>query len=224
MKAVDLGEIRAAARAFAAATGAVFVHPYDDPLVVAGQGTVALEMLEQVPDRDVLVVPVGGGGLIAGIAVAARALRPTIEVIGVESECFCAMAQRLAGLPVSTGAETVAKTVAEGLAAIARLPGRFAGRRVGVPLTGGNVDLRVLSSVLLRGLAADGRLSRVAVPVAPIGWARWRGSPTWWRAPASCSSGSARTGSRRPSSARRTPERPAPRSPPLSMPRLRGYR
>jgi threonine dehydratase len=208
-----LSDAYAAAQAFSRETGAVFVHPFDDPWVVAGQGTVALEMLEQAPALDALVVPVGGGGLIAGMAVAARALAPGVRVIGVEPERFCALAQRLRGEPVATGTETVAeglavqdvgalplriarecvdevlvvseadieqavcrlvdieKTVVEGagaagLAAIARYPDRFAGRRVGVPLTGGNIDVRVLASVLMRGLAQDGRLARIRVPVS----------------------------------------------------------
>jgi threonine dehydratase len=195
--------------------GRVLVHPYDDPAVVAGQGTVALEMLEDRPDLDVLVVPIGGGGLIAGMSVIAKALRPDIHVLGVETAGWCAMRQRLRGEPVNVGGDTVAeglavrdvgelplavcrglvdevllvdegdvetaicwlaeieKTVAEGagaagLAALIRHHSRFAGLRIGVPITGGNVDLRVLSDALLRGLARDGRLSRIAVSVSDI--------------------------------------------------------
>ncbi len=92
--------------------GLTFIHPYDDPLVVAGQGTVALEMLEVQPSLDVLVVPVGGGGLIGGMAVAAKALRPQISVIGVESRLWCAMHQRIAGLPVTVGGDTIAEGLA----------------------------------------------------------------------------------------------------------------
>jgi threonine dehydratase len=92
--------------------GLTFIHPYDDPLVVAGQGTVALEMLEQQPALDALVVPVGGGGLISGMAIAAKALQPEIEVIGVESTLWCAMHQRLAGLPVAVGGDTIAEGLA----------------------------------------------------------------------------------------------------------------
>lgn len=207
-----LSDASAAARAFARDTGAVFVHPYDDPLVVAGQGTVALEMLQAVPDLDALVVPVGGGGLIAGMAVLARARRPSIRIYGVESEVFCAMYQRLHGQEPSTGVDTVAeglavqdvgvlplaiarthvdevlvvseadieqavawladieKTVVEGagaagLAALLRHGERLRGMKVGVPLTGGNIDMRLLSSVLLRGLAKDGRLTQFTVQV-----------------------------------------------------------
>jgi threonine dehydratase len=188
----------------------VFVHPYDDPDVVAGQGTVALEMLEQVPELDALVVPVGGGGLAAGCALAARALRPGIEVFGVESERFPSMRAALRGEPSVCGRDTVAegiavkqpglltreilretladillvdelaleeavlllleveKTVVEGagaaaLAALLSRRERFAGRRVGLVVSGGNIDLLVLSSIIERGLARSGRLARLRV-------------------------------------------------------------
>ena len=191
------------------------MHPYDDPAVVAGQGTVALEMLEDRPALDALVVPIGGGGLIAGMAVIAKSLRPDLRIIGVETRGWCAMRQRLAGELVNVGGDTVAeglavrdvgelpvslcrqlvdevllveegdvetaicwlaeieKTVAEGagaagLAALIAHRDRFAGLAVGVPITGGNIDLRVLSDALLRGLARDGRLSRIAVSVSDI--------------------------------------------------------
>jgi threonine dehydratase len=195
--------------------GLTFIHPYDDPLVVAGQGTVALEMLEQQPALDALVVPVGGGGLISGMAIAAKALQPGIEVIGVESTLWCAMHQRLAGLPVAVGGDTIAeglavrdvgeltlriarelvdeillveeetieqaivqlveieKTVAEGagaagLAALLQHPARFAGRRVGIPICGGNIDARLLADVLMRGLVRDGRMVRLLVTMPDI--------------------------------------------------------
>ena len=190
--------------------GLVFIHPYDDPAVIAGPGTVALEMLEQAPELEALVVPIGGGGLIAGMATAARALKPGLEILGVESKTYSAMYQRLRGLPVSVGGDTIAeglavrdvgelpleilqslsievllaeeetiesaivslieieKTVAEGagaagLAALLEHPARFAGRRVGLPVCGGNIDVRTLASVLMRGLARDGRLVRLRV-------------------------------------------------------------
>jgi len=205
-----LAEAAAHAREVCARENLVFIHPYDDPAVVAGQGTVGLEMLEDRPDLDCLVVPVGGGGLIAGVATAAKALKPSIRVFGVESKSYSAMHQRLNGLPVEVGGDTIAeglavrdvgelplavcrrlveqvlvveeesieravatlieieKTVAEGagaagLAALLSFPERFAGRRVGVPLCGGNIDSRVLASVLMRGLARDGRLVRLRV-------------------------------------------------------------
>ena len=193
----------------------VFVHPYEDPLVIAGQGSVGLEMLEAVPDLDCLVVPIGGGGLISGIAIAASALRPGIRILGVESRTYPSMHQRLAGLPVNVGGDTIAegiavkdvgeiafsvvkrcveevllveeetieravvalieieKTVAEGagaaaLAALLEHPGRFAGQRVGLPVSGGNIDIRVLASVLMRGLVRDARLVRLRVTLPDV--------------------------------------------------------
>ncbi|MEO8203235.1 MAG: threonine ammonia-lyase [Betaproteobacteria bacterium] len=196
------------ARDLAAREKLVFVHPYDDESVIAGQGTVAIEMLEDCPDIEVLVVPVGGGGLIAGMATAAKSIQPGIEIFGAESKRFCAMYQRLAGLPVQVGGDTIAeglavrdvgelplaivrslvreillvdedtieqaivalvemeKTVAEGagaagLAALMTHRARFTGKHVGIVLCGGNIDTRVLSSVLMRGLVRDGRLVRL---------------------------------------------------------------
>jgi threonine dehydratase len=210
-----LAEAAAHAHALEAREGLAFLHPYDDPAVVAGQGTVALEMLAQAPELDVLVVPVGGGGLLAGMLVAAKALKPGIEVVGVEAKGWCAMHQRLAGLPVSVGGDTIAeglavrdvgeltfsilkrlsaevllveeetieraivalveieKTVAEGagaagLAALLQHPARFAGRRIGIPLCGGNIDTRLLSAVLMRGLVRDGRLVRLRVVMPDV--------------------------------------------------------
>jgi threonine dehydratase len=203
------------ARALAAQHDLVFVHPYEDPLIIAGQGTVGLEMLEAVPDLEVLVVPVGGGGLISGIAVAARGLNEKIEIYGAESANYPSMHQRLSNLPVECGGDTIAegiavkdvgnlaleiirntvkqvlvvpeetieravvalieieKTVAEGaggagLAAILAHPQHFAGRRVGLPVSGGNIDSRVLASVLMRGLVRDGRLVRLRVVMPDI--------------------------------------------------------
>ena len=203
------------AREVQARQGLTFIHPYDDPAIIAGQGTVALETLEQAPALDALVVPVGGGGLISGMAVAAKTLRPGIEVLGVESKLWCAVHQNLAGVPVTVGGDTIAegmavgdsgalplqilrankieillveeetieraivalieieKTVAEGagasgLAALLQFPKRFAGRRVGVTVAGGNIDTRVLSAVLMRGLVRDGRLVRLRVVMPDI--------------------------------------------------------
>jgi threonine dehydratase len=210
-----LAEAAAHARALAAREGLSFIHPYDDAAVIAGQGTVGLEMLEDVADLDVLVVPVGGGGLISGIAVAAKALRPGVHVLGVESKTWSAMYQRLNGLPVQVGGDTIAegmavrdvgeltleicrrlvdevllveeetieraivalieieKTVAEGagaagLAALLAHPQRFAGKRVGIPVCGGNIDSRLLSAVLMRGLVRDGRLVRLRVRMTDV--------------------------------------------------------
>jgi threonine dehydratase len=107
-----LAEAATFARTLAESEKLVFVHPYDDPLVVAGQGTVALEILADRPDIDCLVVPIGGGGLIAGMATAAKAINPAIEVYGVESKTYCAMYQRVNGLPVSVGGDTIAEGLA----------------------------------------------------------------------------------------------------------------
>ncbi|HYR33035.1 MAG TPA: pyridoxal-phosphate dependent enzyme, partial [Burkholderiales bacterium] len=100
------------AHALAKRDDLVFVHPYEDPLVMAGQGTVGLEMLQAVPDLDVLVVPVGGGGLLGGMATAARALNPKIKLYGVESRTYPSMHQRLAGQAVKVGGDTIAEGIA----------------------------------------------------------------------------------------------------------------
>jgi threonine dehydratase len=107
-----LAESASHAAQLAETEGRVFIHPYDDPAVIAGQGTLALELLEDFPDLDVLIVPVGGGGLLAGCATAARAIRPGIAVFGVEVEAYAPMAQRLAGQPVSVGGATIAEGIA----------------------------------------------------------------------------------------------------------------
>ena len=100
------------ARILAAEQGLVFIHPYDDPAVMAGQGTLAIELLQDAPDIDVLLVPVGGGGMIAGCAAAAAALKPGLEIIGVEVASYAALAQLLAGQPVSVGGATIAEGIA----------------------------------------------------------------------------------------------------------------
>jgi threonine dehydratase len=193
----------------------VFVHPYEDPLVIAGQGTAGLELLAAVPDLEALVVPIGGGGLISGIAVAAKSINRKIRIYGVESKTYPSMYQRLNGLPIECGGDTIAegiavkdagdiafsivrelveevlvvkeetieravvalleieKTVAEGagaaaLAALLEYPERFAGKRVGVPISGGNIDSRVLASVLMRGLVRDARLVRLRVTMPDV--------------------------------------------------------
>jgi threonine dehydratase len=210
-----LTESAAHAHALAERDDLVFVHPYEDPLIMAGQGTVGLEMLQAVPDLDILVVPVGGGGLLGGIATAARALNPKIKLYGVESQTYPSMHQRIAGQPVKVGGDTIAegiavkdvgdsafaiikkevedvlvvqeetieraivalieieKTVAEGagaaaLAALLEHPQHFAGKRVGIPISGGNIDSRVLASVLMRGLVRDARLVRLRVTMPDV--------------------------------------------------------
>jgi threonine dehydratase len=207
-----LAEAAAHAEQLAQERQLVFVHPYNDPAVVAGQGTLALELLEDDPDLDALVIPVGGGGLLAGCLVAATGLRPGIAVYGVEVEAYAALAQKLAGRTVSVGGPTIAegiavrdigelpfelvrrrvtdvlvvperaveeaigllaeggKVVAEGagavgVAALLTFSPRFRGKRVGVAITGGNIDARILSNVLLRNLLRDGRLLRLHLQI-----------------------------------------------------------
>ena len=107
-----LAEAAAHAHALAAARGLVFVHPYDDPAVMAGQGTLAIELLQDAPDLDVLLIPVGGGGMIAGCAVAAKAMNPGLKVIGVEVAAYASLHQTLAGRSVETGGPTIAEGIA----------------------------------------------------------------------------------------------------------------
>jgi threonine dehydratase len=205
-------EAAAHARHMADVNGLVFIHPYDDPAVMAGQGTLALEMLEDAPGLDALLVPIGGGGLISGCAVAAQAVSPGTEVIGVQVAPYSALAQRMGAGVISVGGATIAegiavkdigeqtarviaalvktvlvapemvvedaiamlaeaaKVVAEGAGA-ASLAGllahreRFAGKRVGLVVCGGNIDSRILANVLLRGLLRDGRLLRLRMDI-----------------------------------------------------------
>jgi threonine dehydratase len=199
-------------REYGKAHGLTMVHPYDDPLVIAGQGTIALEILDVVPYLDTLVVPIGGGGLISGIAVAAKALNPRLRIIGVQARLNPSMYNVIKGeqLPIrgDTLAEGIAvkapgqittqiirrlvddivlvsedqleaavamlmsieKTVVEGagaagLAALIAAPERFAGRDVGLILTGGNIDTRLIASVLTRELAREGRLTQIALDI-----------------------------------------------------------
>ena len=207
-----LAEASTHAHSLAAERGLVFVHPYNDDAVIAGQGTLALEMLEDEPGLDALIIPVGGGGLMAGCAVAAIGLQPGIAVYGAEVDAYAAMAQRLAGHPVVVGGATIAEGIAvrdigerpfaiilayaagvltapehaieeavglliegakiaaegagaAGLAVLLTDPERFRGKRVGIPITGGNIDARILSNVLLRNLLRDGRLLRLHLQI-----------------------------------------------------------
>jgi threonine dehydratase len=109
-----LDEARSHALALAASQGLTLVHPYDDPLIVAGQGTVGLEMLQTVPDLDTLVIAVGGGGLIGGIATAAKALKPGIRIIGVQAQRFPAMYNAIKGTHLPQGASSIAEGIAVG--------------------------------------------------------------------------------------------------------------
>jgi threonine dehydratase len=208
-------EAYAIARRIEAERGLIFVHPFDDREIMAGQGTVGLEMLEDVPELDTIVVPVGGGGLISGVAVAAKSIKPGIRMVGVQSNQYPAMYLLHRNEPVAGGGDTIAegiavkepglltraaiiehvdevrvvsetrieeaisllldieKTVVEGAGAVGLatlLPLKngasrpeFAGRKIGVILTGGNIDPRFLANVILRNLARSGRIGRVAV-------------------------------------------------------------
>lgn len=156
-------------RILTASTARAVAFPNGTRIPALGQGTLDLEMIEDRPDLDVPVAPIGGGGPIAGIGVIAKSMRPDIGIVGVEATGWSAMRERLAGEPVNVGGDTVAEGAgAAALAALIRHRDRFAGRAVGVPITGGNIDLRVLADAPLRGLARDGRLSRIAVSVADV--------------------------------------------------------
>jgi len=192
-----------------------FVHPYDDERIISGQGTVALEMLDAIPDLDCLVVPIGGGGLVAGMAIAAHARRPAIEIVGVETVGYPAVHAALRDEPAAFASGTIAegiavkqpgaltlpiirdqvaevvlveegdieqailllldieKTVVEGagaaaLAALVAHPARFAGRKVGLVLSGGNIDPLLLSDIIERGMVRAGRLARLRVELRDL--------------------------------------------------------
>jgi threonine dehydratase len=211
-----LTEAQARAEAIAKDRDLVWVHPYDDPHIIAGQGTIALEMLEEAPGLDVLIVPIGGGGLIAGCAIAARAKKPSIEIIGVESALYpsmwnathqarrpCGGATLAEGIAVANAGKltlavirelvsdiilvdealierainaflTLQKVMAEGagaagLAAMLAEPQRFTGRKVGLILCGGNIDPRILASIMVRELERDDRIVsfRLTIPDRP---------------------------------------------------------
>jgi threonine dehydratase len=208
----SLAEAAEHAQVLMAQQGLAFVHPYDDPAIVAGQGTVGREMLAEQPGLDVIVVPLGGGGLASGIAVWCKAQKPSIRVIGVQTRLCPSMHAAVAGqdVPLRTGtiADGIAvkvpgtltkalvqqhvdeirlvdepmieramqllanqqKIVAEGagavgIAALLADPAPFRGKHVGVVISGGNVDARLLSTVLLRGLQHDGKIARVRIEI-----------------------------------------------------------
>ncbi len=201
---------KAEAARLAAERSLTMVHPYDDADVIAGQGTVALEMLAQQPDIDCMCVAIGGGGLISGVATVARALKPSIEIVGVQTDQFPSMYSAFKGVQMPSANATLAegiavkqpgditveivkrlvddivlvaegdieqaivmlleieKTVVEGaggtgLAAMLRHPARFAGRKVGLILCGGNIDPMVLADIIERGMVRAGRLARIRV-------------------------------------------------------------
>lgn len=208
----SLADAEAFTHDLAAREKLTFIHPYDDPLVIAGQGTVGLEMLADLPQLDTIVVPIGGGGLIAGIATAAKAIKPAIRIIGVETALYPSMRSALAGQPVASGGATLAEGIAVktpgkhtlpvvrdlvdriivleepaiesavelmaddgrlvvegagavGLGAVLAEPDLFRGSVTGLVISGGNIDMRVLASVLLRGLVRGGQLVRLRIQI-----------------------------------------------------------
>ncbi len=210
LKGATLAASRRAVNALVRERGLILVHPYDDPAVIAGQGTIALEMLADAPGLDTMIVPIGGGGLVSGIAIAAKALVPAIKIVGAQATLFPSMYQLRHGEPPgppaagTTLAEGIAvkepgrltrrivaalvdeillvdefaieravklliergKIVAEGAGAVAVAallgnPEQFRGRRVGIVISGGNIDARLLASILMRGLVREGCLVRL---------------------------------------------------------------
>ncbi|MCI1242555.1 MAG: threonine ammonia-lyase [Acetobacter fabarum] len=210
------GETFAEALMFAqdmqAREGRTFVHPYDDAAVMAGQGTCALELLEDAGELDMLVAPIGGGGLLAGCSIAARALRPNMELIGVQVESYDSLAafpgpathpnggstiaEGIAVLQIGKQTDVVirkqvdkvlvvsecaienaitllaegAKQVSEGagaaaLAAVLTYPDLFRGKKVALPISGGNIDSRILANTLLRAMLRDGRILRLVMEI-----------------------------------------------------------
>jgi threonine dehydratase len=212
----SVAESQAVCERMQAERGLTLVHPYDDALIMAGQGTIAIEMLEDVSDLDCIAIPVGGGGLIAGNAVAARAIKPSIEIIGAEAALYPAVWNALKGDHKPVGGPTLAegiavqnvgrltlpvirdlvaeiilvdethleravnayltlqKTMAEGagaagLAALFAKPERFRGKKVGLILCGGNIDPRILASIMVRELDRENRIVsfRLTIPDRP---------------------------------------------------------
>jgi len=211
-----ISEAQARAETIAAERQLVWVHPYDDPHVIAGQGTVALEMLEDVAGLDMLVVPIGGGGLIAGMAIAAKSVKSALDIVGVECALYPSMWNAINGGNQPLGGPTLAegiavknageltravvrelvsdivlvdevnleravnayltlqKTMAEGagaagLAAMLAEPDRFRGKTVGLVLSGGNIDPRILATIMVRELERDDRIVsyRLTIPDRP---------------------------------------------------------
>lgn len=203
------------ARELAAAQDMIFVSPYDDEAIMAGQGTLALEMLAARPEIDTLVVPVGGGGLIGGIATAAKAIKPSVRMVGVQTARFPSVVNAITGSALPQGESTIAegiavgtpgalclplirsyvdellmvdegdvehaivmlleieKTLSEGAGAVALAallchPERFAGHRVGLVLSGGNIDPMLLAAIIGRGMVRSGRLTRLVVSTRDV--------------------------------------------------------
>jgi threonine dehydratase len=200
----------------AASEGLSFIHPYDDPEVIAGQGTIGIEMLEAQPDLDVILVPIGGGGLCSGIAIAAKAMKPSIKIFGVEVQGYASMARAIYGFDeVKLGATTLAEgigvkapgllpqpilkeylsdiivvseeqiekavdlfvrkqnTVVEGagavgLAALLSSPAKFEDRKIGIVVSGGNIDARLITSIIMRGQIREGRFNLLRIKINDV--------------------------------------------------------
>ena len=209
----NLNECESTVNALIEEHGLTLIHPYDNELVMMGQGTAGLEMLTDQPDLDILVVPIGGGGLIGGIATIARDLRPNIKIYGVQAELYPSMKLAVEGKEITCGGETLAEGIAvkkpggvtlpvvdalvdeillvnerelewavgalieqqrvvsegagaAGIAAIHANPALFAGKKVGVVICGGNIDPRLLASILNRNMAVDGRIARLRIDIS----------------------------------------------------------
>jgi threonine dehydratase len=209
----NLNECEGTVNALIEEHGLTLIHPYDNELVMMGQGTAGLEMLTDQPDLDILVVPIGGGGLMGGIATIARDMRPNIKIYGVQTELYPSMKLAVEGKEITCGGETLAEGIAvkkpggvtlpvvnalvdkillvnerelewavgalieqqrvvsegagaAGIAAIHANPALFAGKRVGVVICGGNIDPRLLASILNRNMAVDGRIARLRIDIS----------------------------------------------------------
>ena len=209
----NLNECEGTVNALIQEHGLTLIHPYDNELVMMGQGTAGLEMLIDQPDLDVLVVPIGGGGLMGGIATIARDMRPNIKIYGVQTELYPSMKLAVEGKEITCGGETLAEGIAvkkpggvtlpvvdalvdeillvderdlewavgalieqqrvvsegagaAGIAAIHANPALFAGKKVGVVICGGNIDPRLLASILNRNMAVDGRIARLRIDIS----------------------------------------------------------
>ncbi len=208
----NLNECEGVVQSVIAERGMTLIHPYNDELVMTGQGSVGIEMLEDTPDLDTLVVPIGGGGLISGIAIIAKSINPDIRIIGVEAELWPTMTDMVAGANIRGGGETLAEGIAvkkpgdltmpvvrdlvddillvnevmieqaigllveqqrlvsegagaAGVAALLQHPEVFKGHKCGVVICGGNIDPRLLSAVLTRNMARDGRIARLRIDI-----------------------------------------------------------
>ena len=209
----NLNECEGTVNALIQEHGLTLIHPYDNELVMMGQGTAGLEMLTDQPDLDILVVPIGGGGLMGGIATIARDMRPNIKIYGVQTELYPSMKLAVEGKEITCGGETLAEGIAvkkpggvtlpvvdalvddillvderdlewavgalieqqrvvsegagaAGIAAIHANPTLFAGKKVGVVICGGNIDPRLLASILNRNMAVDGRIARLRIDIS----------------------------------------------------------